>query len=110
MGGDEFALLFTGDDPEELLAAGVDSVHRRIRPPAGGQMLKITISIGMVSVPPDNPATEDTIYRAADKALYEAKERKDDIERNLNLVKHTLPDGLVTGSSSSDGVATSSVY
>jgi diguanylate cyclase (GGDEF)-like protein len=91
MGGDEFALLFTGDDPLGLLNSGLAAVHRRLRHPSGSQQENISISIGMVSIAPADLATEELIYRVADKALYEAKERKGAIEGYLNLVTHILP-------------------
>lgn len=93
MGGDEFALLFTGDDPLGLLSSSLAAVHRRLRSPSGDQAENISISIGMVSIAPADQAAEDVIYRAADKALYEAKERKGGIAGNLNLVRHAVPEG-----------------
>jgi diguanylate cyclase (GGDEF)-like protein len=93
MGGDEFALLFTCDDPVGLLSSGLAAVHRRLRSPSGGQAENISISIGMVSIATDDQAAEDVIYRAADKALYEAKERKGGIAGNLNLVRYAVPEG-----------------
>ena len=87
MGGDEFALLFIGADPEGLLSSGIDAVHQRIRPPTGNQVSNINISIGMVSVSPDNLLAESAIYQMADKALYEAKERKSVTAGGLNLVR-----------------------
>lgn len=105
MGGDEFALLFTGDDPVGLLSSGLAAVHRRLRPPSGNQEENISISIGMVSIEPADQAAEEVIYRAADKALYEAKERKGGIAGNLNLMRHVLQGGMKAGSALSDGAA-----
>jgi diguanylate cyclase (GGDEF)-like protein len=112
MGGDEFALLFIGDDPAGLLSSGLAAVHRRLRPPSGGQEenISISISIGMVSIAPADLAAEGVIYRAADKALYEAKERKGGIAGNLNVVRHALPGGRTAGSVLSDEAASSSIY
>ena len=110
MGGDEFALLFTGDDPEGLLSAGVDAVHRRISLPAGNVEQNISVSLGMVSVLPDTPVVEDAVYRAADKALYEAKERKAGYGRRLNLVKHAMQAGVDADSPVSGSVSVTSIY
>ena len=110
MGGDEFALLFTSDDPERLLSSGVHALHRRISLPTGNTELNIAVSLGMVSVLPDMPVVEDAVYRAADKALYEAKERKAGNARNLNLVRHTLRAGVDADSSNPERVPVTSIY
>ncbi|MEN8207285.1 MAG: GGDEF domain-containing protein [Pseudomonadota bacterium] len=109
MGGDEFALLFTGDDPEGLLSSGLEAIHRRIRPPTDSYDEKITISIGMVSTSPDAPASQEVIYRTADKALYEAKERKGVIAGNLNLVIRSLRAGMEADPVASGGTITPSI-
>ena len=110
MGGDEFALLFTSDDPERLLSSGMDAIHRRISLPAGNYEQNIAVSLGMISVLPDMPVVEDAVYRAADKALYEAKERKAGNARNLNLVRHTLRAGVDADSSNPESVPVTSIY
>jgi diguanylate cyclase (GGDEF)-like protein len=110
MGGDEFALLFTGDDPVGLLSSGLSAVHRRLRPPSGSQGENISISIGMVSIAPADGAAEDVIYHAADKALYEAKERKGGIAGDINLVRHALPGGGKAGIALSGDSAVAPIY
>ena len=110
MGGDEFALLFTSDDPEALLSSGVDAIHQRLKLSADKYEQNIAISIGMASVSPDALVVEAAIYRAADKALYEAKERKGGVARNINLIKHTMQTGMNADSSISDGVDVASIY
>ena len=109
MGGDEFALLFTGDEPEGVLSSGLDAVHQRLRFPPGSQAQSISISIGMVSISPENSVAQDVIYRATDKALYEAKERKGDIAGRLNLVKH-VQEGVISPDSAFSGISESSIY
>jgi len=109
MGGDEFALLFTGDEPEGVLSSGLDAVHQRLRFPPGSQAQSISISIGMVSISPENSVAQDVIYRATDKALYEAKERKGDIAGRLNLVKH-VQEGVISPDSAFSGMSAPSIY
>ena len=110
MGGDEFALLFTGDDPLGLLSSSLAAVHRRLRSPSGDQAENISISIGMVSIAPADQAAEDVIYRAADKALYEAKERKGGIAGNLNLVRHAVPEGAGGTAALSGEITSTPIY
>jgi diguanylate cyclase (GGDEF)-like protein len=109
MGGDEFALLFTGDEPERLLSSGLDALHQRLRFPPGSQAQNVSISIGMVSVSPDNLVAQDLIYHETDKALYEAKERKSGIAGRLNLVKRDQ-EGTVNPDSTFSGGSVSSIY
>jgi diguanylate cyclase (GGDEF)-like protein len=108
MGGDEFALLFTGDEPERRLSSGLDAIHQRLKFPPGSLAQSISISIGMVSVSPDNLAGQDVIYHATDKALYEAKERKDNHAGRLNLVKR-LHEGVMNPDSTLSGGAATSI-
>ena len=86
------------------------AVHRRIRPPSGSQAEDLSLSIGMVSIAPADPAAEDVVYRAADKALYEAKERKGGIAGNFNLVRNALPGDGEAGSAHAGETASTPIY
>ncbi|MGH7700190.1 MAG: diguanylate cyclase [Gemmatimonadales bacterium] len=92
-GGEEFALLFSGKTVEECLpeldALRKDiedtsfTIRRRLRPrrkPAGlrdttstRQRIAVTVSIGAAE-PDGRKKTPDQVVRAADQALYQAKE------------------------------------
>ncbi|MDH3716186.1 MAG: GGDEF domain-containing protein, partial [Gammaproteobacteria bacterium] len=88
MGGDEFSLLFTADDPEALLEAG----FREIRSLAAGDMqcgsAQIGFSAGIVSVDSDVDTDQSEIYKRADEALYEAKAGKGTDADRPNLVRY----------------------
>lgn len=95
MGGDEFALLFSSTDPEELLTRGVETVQKNLRPPRRNKDLRLGMSIGMVSVPPAVSATEEEVYKVADTALYDAKDRKEALSGQVNIVSRPLsPDTI----------------
>ena len=89
MGGDEFALFFTADNPETLLADGVEMVRAAIRIPAHCRAIRIKMSFGIISIPADVQLSQESVYRAADAALYEAKERKQSLGGKTSIVRVT---------------------
>lgn len=74
LGGDEFAVLL----PDLVDAAGIAAICARIHAsvnqpiPHAQSPLHVNASIG-VACAPSNATTPDTLYKAADLALYEAK-------------------------------------
>jgi diguanylate cyclase (GGDEF)-like protein len=77
MGGDEFALLFSGEDPEEVIHQGVkqlDDLASGI--PSENKSGGVSLSIGMISFSSDTDVSISDIYQEADEALYEAKKNK----------------------------------
>jgi two-component system cell cycle response regulator len=75
VGGEEFAVLlpetalFEGLQFAEKLRANVASSAIR----AGGEAHRVTVSIGIASVPHSQVRNAEELYRAADQALYRAK-------------------------------------
>jgi diguanylate cyclase (GGDEF)-like protein/PAS domain S-box-containing protein len=71
VGGEEFAWLLPACDAEEAVAAA-DRARAAITSAPFGRAGKLTMSagVGLVSTPSDG----DTLYRMADRALYEAKQ------------------------------------
>lgn len=71
VGGEEFAWLLPACDAEEAVAAA-DRARASIASEPFGRAGKLTMSagVGLVSTPSDG----DTLYRLADRALYEAKQ------------------------------------
>jgi len=93
MGGDEFALLFTGDDPERLIAETFETVQTAIKPPGKYKKMTIGISVGLVSILPGVKVSQDEIYRLVDTALYRAKERKELFSGRVNIIKRVVKSG-----------------
>ena len=90
MGGDEFAYLFAADNPEDVIAAGLDALRacmERLNKRSGPE---VSISVGLVSMPPEAEVRQEYVYREADIALYEAKDRKQEYARRTNLVSRVL--------------------
>jgi diguanylate cyclase (GGDEF)-like protein len=76
--GDEWLMILVGKEisPESALrrAEELRMMATRIRVQAGGQLVgQITLSIG-VAVFPDHGEDQDGLLRAADRALYQAKD------------------------------------
>ncbi|MDD9939551.1 MAG: GGDEF domain-containing protein [Myxococcales bacterium] len=74
-GGEEFALLTRGIDAESA-AALAERIRRAIEGfpfVHEGQELKVTTSVGVVTMPREDISGGDDLIAAADKALYEAK-------------------------------------
>lgn len=90
MGGDEFALLFHADEPDVLIRDCLTEINRSVTPPGKYKHMQIGVSMGMVSVPPGKEATQEEIYRAADASLYQAKERKNSGNEDINLISSIL--------------------
>ena len=87
MGGDEFALLFMADNPESLLAEGVERVRAAICVPKQNGKICIRMSFGIVSVPAGVQILQEAAYSAADAALYAAKERKQTSDDKTVMVR-----------------------
>jgi diguanylate cyclase (GGDEF)-like protein len=95
MGGDEFAILLTGDHDE----AGVRMVCDRIVHSFSANLdfkgvnIATSVSVGM-AVFPDDGETQEKLYKSADLALYEAKRlgRNNWHRYGADLQKEILPE------------------
>ena len=74
LGGDEFAIVQCGIDGPDDASALADRVVETISQPIeiGGHVLRVSASIG-IALAPDHASDAETILRAADVALYQAK-------------------------------------
>ena len=52
--------------------------------------MPVKMSVGIVTVPSHIRLTQETVYRDADKALYEAKERKHTVGSGANIVHSVI--------------------
>ncbi len=75
-GGDEFAVLLPGADPESahLIAGDLIELIGDIRIDAGERQISGSASIGVVVARPSDRYNQDTLIAAADLAMYEAKD------------------------------------
>jgi len=93
LGGDEFALLHQDSHDTETLLAYAESIRMLMEAPftIGSRELFITASIGIGSYPLDGSDAE-AVLRAADAAVYQAKERG----RNVVALHSPLEDAAAT--------------
>lgn len=77
IGGEEFAILLTGEsnqNADEYLFSIKDQIEGLEIAHEDSQTSKyLTISIGAHIILPDSDMTQEMLYNAADKALYQAK-------------------------------------
>jgi diguanylate cyclase (GGDEF)-like protein len=96
MGGDEFSYLFAADNPEDVIAAGMDALRACMERQCKRAGPEVSISVGLVSMPPDAEVRQEYVYREADIALYEAKDRKQEFTGKTNLVNRVLISAAAT--------------
>jgi diguanylate cyclase (GGDEF)-like protein len=77
-GGEEFAVILPDNDPRQALHMA-ETLHERVlklaipHAQAAGPLKQVTVSIGVATLQPGQPATPAALIRAADGALYAAK-------------------------------------
>jgi diguanylate cyclase (GGDEF)-like protein len=101
IGGEEFLILLPGGDAESCLELAGE-LREGIASQSFEQGTRLTMSFGVSASPPGTAFDYETVFAAADQALYEAKERgrnlvcqqRPDYGR-LTAVKRTLPAAAV---------------
>lgn len=76
LGGDEFATIVTVADEEKAVAVArviIETIDRRLKQEKEISLLSVTISVGIALATSDD--TESTLFKKADIALYESKEK-----------------------------------
>jgi len=97
MGGDEFALLFTAEQPESLLRCALDGLADCAQAKDWRDFPVVGLSVGLISVPPKAVIGQREVYALADEALYEAKACKAASPGQLHLVIRRLTGADPTG-------------
>ena len=94
LGGDEFLILFCGDDLERVIAQTVADLHNESFASEIAHERNITLSAGFSSSAPNEIADPDLLYFLADKALYSMKKDRPSpsrggSENDKDLLQHT---------------------
>ncbi|MCU7839245.1 MAG: GGDEF domain-containing protein [Candidatus Thiodiazotropha sp. (ex Troendleina suluensis)] len=76
MGGDEFLLILSQDDPENIIQQGATALRTDPQLFSGSADSQVNVSVGLVSIDVKSNLSLDLIYRQVDEELYQAKERK----------------------------------
>jgi diguanylate cyclase (GGDEF)-like protein len=92
MGGDEFAVIFADLDPKVIAIRGLKKLCDLNADSEHEQVNRLSLSIGVASVPPDIEVSYRQLYKQADLALYGAKERKAEQKSLPNIVVSVLHD------------------
>ncbi len=72
LGGDEFAFLLSDIDDDEAIAQICRRIVAALEEPLPGLTMETTLSMG-AALYPDDGGDEESLYKAADLALYEVK-------------------------------------
>jgi diguanylate cyclase (GGDEF)-like protein len=86
MGGDEFLLILSSDDPINMIEKGMTALRTDAQLFPGSYEHQVNVSVGLVSMDADSDLSLDRVFREADKALYSAKENKKNTVNIYNRV------------------------
>jgi diguanylate cyclase (GGDEF)-like protein len=92
-GGDEFILLMDAQDPEALIEQALSSIHARAAAEGPAAAPEISLSVGLVEIPPDAHVSLDDVFMVADGALYQAKRAGTADSGPLHLARVVLNTG-----------------
>lgn len=73
LGGDEFQIIYCGDDLDELIEIAVTGLQQQFAEARLGSERVISLSAGIVSSDPGRLADLEELYKLADRALYDEK-------------------------------------
>ncbi len=76
MGGDEFAVLMSSDDPKRILQQAADELRVDDELFSASREKQVNLSIGVIEIPLNKEVNLDQIYRFADSVMYQAKQKK----------------------------------
>jgi diguanylate cyclase (GGDEF)-like protein len=76
LGGDEFAIVYSGDGLSKMIGRCLDHLATDPILLDISDGTPVTVSVGLASEKADQLADLETLYKEADKALYQAKDRR----------------------------------
>ncbi|MGB5354012.1 MAG: diguanylate cyclase, partial [Woeseia sp.] len=89
LGGDEFLIVYWGDDPDTLIEKAIRELQKSpVARTMHGQHV-VTLSAGIVSSGLTRPADLEGMYKTADKALYDQKQ----VRQSNTRPAFRIPDG-----------------
>jgi diguanylate cyclase (GGDEF)-like protein len=86
MGGDEFLLILSGDDPTGMIHRGIMALRTDAQLFPASHECQVNVSVGVVSIDLNSDISLNTLFRQADKALYRAKEHKEKTDNIANRI------------------------
>ncbi|MBT8102976.1 MAG: GGDEF domain-containing protein [Gammaproteobacteria bacterium] len=85
LGGDEFLILYCGDDLEALIGRVVAELQDEPSIRGIADEREISLSAGFSSAAPNEIADPDKLYMLADKALYSMKNKRQPVRREIDM-------------------------
>ena len=82
LGGDEFQIIYCGDDLDGLIETAIAKLQQEFADTGIATGRVITLSAGIVSSEPGQLADLEALYKAADHALYDEKQHRTPREAN----------------------------
>ena len=89
LGGDEFQIIYNGDRLDELIEAAIADLQRDPAVRQLGNNYPVTLSAGITCSEPGSLPNLEAMYKAADKALYDAKACRPPVPDQSNLLTRT---------------------
>ena len=86
MGGDEFAVLMSADNPKRILQQAADELRVDDELFSASREKQVNLSIGVIEIPLNKEVNLDQIYRFADSVMYQAKQKKKQDPSQSNIV------------------------
>lgn len=76
LGGDEFLIIYYGDDLDAMIDAAIAELQQGAVTAQLLDQRTVTLSAGIASTEPGQLADLETLYKSADRALYAAKQKR----------------------------------
>lgn len=89
LGGDEFQIVYCGHGLDSLIETAIMELQRQFAATGLSSSRVISLSAGIVSSEPGQPADLEALYKAADTALYIEKQHRTDGQARNNPLART---------------------
>lgn len=89
LGGDEFQIVYCGRGLDDLIETAIMELQQQFAEAGLSSSRVISLSAGIVSSEPGQPADLEALYKAADTALYAEKQHRTDGQARNNPLART---------------------
>lgn len=89
LGGDEFQIIYCGDDLDQLIETAIAKLQQEFEETGIASERVISLSAGIVSSEPGQFPDLESLYKAADSALYDEKLQRPAAGRKSNALART---------------------
>lgn len=89
LGGDEFQIIYCSKGLDELIDAAIAELQTGVLAPGIPAGCRVSLSAGLVSAGDGRAANLEDLYKAADRALYRAKQQRPASDSGANVLVRT---------------------